>query len=211
MKKVICRTNSGSLRMSGPPARDGELERAPPVGDRPARRTADLPEHGLGRHREVVARTSSIQSARRRTASPPGSNTAWRGVTPATLGSANGRGSSVSAPGAHIVSEWSTTTTSVSGSLARGAPQSPRASPPSGSAARGRSTPQPRAQRWRDADRRLELRASRGSCQREGSEHRPREHRRREQDQCPEGDRGAPRRLRHPHRRRPAIDVSPSV
>jgi hypothetical protein len=39
-------------------------------------------------------------------------------------------------------------------------------------------------------DRRLELRASRGSCQREGSEHRPRERRRREQDPRPEGDRG---------------------
>jgi hypothetical protein len=41
-------------------------------------------------------------------------------------------------------------------------------------------------------DRRLELRASRGSCQREGSELRPREHRRREQDPRPEGDRGRP-------------------
>jgi hypothetical protein len=50
-------------------------------------------------------------------------------------------------------------------------------------------------------DRRLELRASRGSCQREGSEHRPRERRRREQDPRPEGDRG---------RRDPAAPSSPA-
>jgi len=57
---------------------------------------------------------------------------------------------------------------------------------------------------------RLELRASRGSCQREGSEHRPR-------DIAGVGRIHAPRAIAGaatpaaPHRRRLAIDVSPSV
>ena len=62
---------------------------------------------------------SSIQSASRRTGLSPTSKIAWRGVTPPTRGSANGRSISRSAPGSHIVSESTTSTTSVSGSLSR--------------------------------------------------------------------------------------------
>ena len=62
---------------------------------------------------------SSIQSASRRTGLAPTSKIAWRGVTPPTRGSANGRSISRSAPGAQTVSESSTTTTSVVGSVSR--------------------------------------------------------------------------------------------
>jgi hypothetical protein len=61
---------------------------------------------------------SSIQSARRRTAFALESKIAWRGVTPPTRGSANGRSSSRSAPSPQIVSESRTRTTSVHPSLA---------------------------------------------------------------------------------------------
>ena len=62
---------------------------------------------------------SSIQFASRRTGLSPTSKIACRGVTPPTRGSANGRSISPSASGAHTVSESSTSTTSVAGSLAR--------------------------------------------------------------------------------------------
>ena len=61
---------------------------------------------------------SSIQFASRRTGLASASKIAWRGVTPPTRGSANGRSISSSAPSAQIVSESSTITTSVDGSLA---------------------------------------------------------------------------------------------
>ena len=62
---------------------------------------------------------SSIQFASRRTGLVSASKIDCRGVTPPTRGSANGRSISCSAVGAQIVSESSTTTTSVDGSLAR--------------------------------------------------------------------------------------------